>query len=243
MKRKQWLALLLALMLGLSLCLTACGKKDSDAKGADDTKTEQTAAPKKTNPPEEEAEEEDEAWIADGLFLFGTVEGDVYENERLGIGCELKDWTFADSEKLAAINQFGLDTLDEDLKEALQSAQTVTEMYADHRNPTQNVVITVQNMKEVYGFTLEPEQMLDISLPQLPSLMEGAGYTEVNGEKETISFCGADHACLRVTAKIYGIDVYQLILPIASDEYMFVITFSSFGEDSVDDIVSLFYPL
>ena len=244
MKQKRWLALLLALVLALSLGLTACGGRDADDDDADE-KTEETAAPEKTDPPEDEEADagEDTHWIEDGLFMFGTVEGDAYENEALGIGCTLADWTFADADKLAEINQFGSNAFDDDVKKALESAQTVTEMYAERRNPTQNIVITVQNMRETYGFTLGEEQLLDISLPQMPDLMEGAGYTDINAEKTTTVFCGEEHACIRLTAKIYGIDIYQMVIPIAVDDYMFSITFSTFESDTLDEILALFYSL
>lgn len=91
MKRTIALLLVLALAFGL----TACGKEDKDISGKVTPATE--AAPAITEP----APETTEAPAEDRPVSLGRMEGGVYTNEYIGIGCTLDaNWTFKTAEEL-----------------------------------------------------------------------------------------------------------------------------------------------
>ena len=55
-------------------------------------------------------------------FLLGTVNGNVYENSFIGIGCELdKNWNFYNEEQILEVNDMTKDMVGEDYKKYFAS--------------------------------------------------------------------------------------------------------------------------
>ena len=49
-------------------------------------------------------------------IALGTIDGSVYENEYLGIGCQFDGWHIYNSDELQGMNSFAIDKLSQDLK-------------------------------------------------------------------------------------------------------------------------------
>ena len=75
---------------------------------------------------------------------FGTIEGSVYENEYLGIGCQLDRWHFYSIEELGKINTFvTMDQLPHDLRSDIQEQGNMMLMFAETPDKALSVNISV----------------------------------------------------------------------------------------------------
>ena len=232
MKNKKWLAMLLALLLCLSLCLTACSDRDDeDDDDNDDERVEETADPN------------DGEWAQNGLFEMGTVRGIIYENEMIGVGCELDGWTYADAERLAEVNHTGETIMSQDAKEMLENSQTFVEMFAEDGRTGNNVNITVQDMQSVFGTIYDVDEMTDLTVEQFRTMGPGMGYENLKVSAGETDFCGASTPCIILSGTVRGSEIHQIIVPIIVDRYLFSLTATSIGTDVCEDILELFYAL
>lgn len=188
-------------------------------------------------------------WNGDNLYKFGTVNGTTYENEMLGYGVELpSDWKFSDEETIAELNQFGEDFLPEEMAEQIKGMGIIIDMSAANSLDTQNINVQFHNIPISYGEGLAnmitPEVLINLLMLDLGTTLETAGYVDPTVEKTEYTISGDQIAGVKVTGKVLGLDVYQDMLVIkANDQYIAMITITSFGEDNGDEIISRFYRL
>ena len=221
---KKLLALMLALALTLSLA--ACSVKINPTDdGAD--KTEPSSG---------------NIWKED-LFHFGTVNGSDYENDLLGYGCALEGWTFADADMIAQLNQIGKDLLTEDVQEAFEKTGAIMDMFAQTEDGLQNINIQFQDMNVLYSMLLSADKLVDMTIPQLPATLEGAGYENINIEKTTVSLGGDEHPAISIVSEIYGVPTYQKEVVVVRKGYAIFIAVTSMLEDNTDALFELFYKL
>lgn len=216
-KFSRFAALLLALLLAMSLA--ACGKK-TDGGDPD-------PAPAKE-------------------FSAGKVDGSTYTNEYFGFSVSLTEdfgWTYFTDEQIAQVTGQTADILDSDkITEAYDSGKVIMEMYA-MRDDYASVNIAVEKLGKVNGALLDEEGYVDASLNSLPEQLLTAGYTDVDAAKTTVSFAGAEHYAIAVSAAVQDVPVYELLACVKVGDYVAVVTACTYGEDTTADILAAFQAL
>lgn len=213
-KFSRFAALLLALLLAMSLA--ACGKK-TDGGDPDPAPTKE--------------------------FSAGKVDGSTYTNEYFGFSVSLTEdfgWTYFTDEQIAQITGQTAELLDS--KELADAAKVSTEMYA-MRDDYASVNITVEKLGKVNGVLLDEEGYVDASLNSLPDQLLTAGYTDVEAAKTTVSFAGAEHYAIAVSAVVQDVPVYELLACVKVGDYVAVVTACTYGEDTTADILAAFQAL
>lgn len=211
---KRISALLLALLLTVSLA--ACG--------ADDSTDDNDPTPQKE-------------------FSVGVTEGNTYTNEYFGFTATLDGWTFLSRDELNQLYGQVVDLLDDDtVNEAYASGNVVMEMYAvDSAGNTVN--ITVENLGDVNGAKYDEAGCMEASAVALPDQMAAAGYTNVAVEKTTVTFAGAKHSGLRVSAELQGVTLYETLALVKVGNYVASVTFATFETDTTAALMEQFKPL
>lgn len=178
-------------------------------------------------------------------FAGEYEKGDIYKNSILGYGCKLKNWIFLSEEEIAEVNGYR-DNLPEDLEQLIERSGFVIVMAAQSNTMDQEVNINICDMKSQYGdvYTQEElELLLPSMLPDLKTNYEKAGFTNVTVEVTDIDFAGDTYKGILVTSEVSGSLMYQKQLALCIGNYSGVITASSFGKDTTDQIFAHFYPM
>ena len=239
------------LILGISLVIMAagCGKGEinevKDVEKGDFYEEDDVEVDADIELDSEDESDDEELWSADDLLQFGTVDGDVYENVTLGYGCKLEGWSYADEAKIAEMNNLGKDALPEDMQDMIEDTGNVFDMFAESADGMQNINVQFQDIGLLYGALLDAEQIVDLTVEQMPDLLVSAGYDESTVcEKTTVILDGTEYAGISVEGiNMMGIQLYQKMVCIERGEYLVYITATSFLEDSVDEIYANFYSL
>lgn len=221
---------ILALALVFVLALAACGDADISGKVAGPSVP---AAGESTPAPNASSETE---------LQFGDVEGGVYENAYLGIGCKLDEtWTYYGQDMLDEINGMVTDSIDDDeIRKLMEEGSAYYDMYAASEEELSTINIVFENM----GLNLNTEEaFVDGSLELMAKTLESAGMTAVQVEKAKLSFAGKERFAFSVYAEVEGTPVYQKGIVIKKGRYLASITLASFQEDKTDSLLELFYPL
>ncbi len=212
---KKLLALLLALMMVFSFA--ACGEKE--------TADNKTDAGDKSS------------------FTFGTVENNVYENEFIGIGCELPSaWTFYSEEDIMELNNITMSYMDEDFQEAIENATLLYDMYAQSSNGLNNINVVLQKIPQIQLDTLDLEDTFELGFNQAKTALENMGYTNVSFKGEKRKVCGKEMPIGVITSQIGGMPLTQLQFAIKCDGYLASVTISDYTSDG-SDLLGLFYSL
>ncbi len=236
---KRRIALLLALVMLVSLC--ACGKTESEIRGAVTAITEepQTEAPSQT-----EAEEAtEESPVEDVEVKIGLVNGGRYESEFLGVGCELdENWIYATQEEMAQL--MGITTeafADTDYAESIKDAEMFYDMYAANADGLSSINVLLQNLGLIYGTVLTEEQYIELSTQSLSTQLESAGFSNVEWEVVQLDFAGESRPGLKISSEIEGVPYYCTQAYIKSGSYIAVITLATYFEDTTEAMIDYFF--
>ena len=179
----------------------------------------------------------------DAADVFGTVEGDTYENTLLGIGCKLEGWHYNNEEEMAALNNMTKGMVGEEVAKLLDQAAPFQAMMAMEGAGARNVNIQLQNMSanqamiEAVGLKMVAEA----SVPQFKATLESAGFTEVDVSAGEVTVDGETLNAIVGSYKIQGIQVFFKQPWIFKDGYLGNITVSSAQTDTTDEILGYFY--
>ena len=214
MKTTKILALLLAVVTVFGLC--ACAKDVRGTIGND----------------EEEAQLEP-----------GSASGKTYTNRFLGIGCTLKDgWTFSTDEQIAELNGNVQKVLGDDYKKMVEKTDIVYDMGASDGNGNSfNVNIT--NMGLAFNLIYSEEDFARLSMEQTPQMMASAGFDVTDTAISTVTFAGAQHTAIAITATYNGVTVFERIVCIKKGSYMACVTFAVLDKADIDGLCGTFYGL
>ena len=237
---KKFPVLLIA--LSLLLTLAACGSNDDDVRGS-------VADPNSTTPSADGASGQDGSadsggGQADGTdYEVGSMNGGVYTNNFIGIGCTLdENWTYYSDEQLLELNGLVADAVqDEDLSEMLKNNEVIYDMYAAADDGIVTMNICFENLGVLYGTTLDESSYIDIATENAITALESMGYSSVSNEKKSVEFAGAERQCLSITGTIQDVPCYEEVICIKQGNYMAVITLASFYENILEDLRGLFY--
>ena len=182
------------------------------------------------------------------LQLFGTVTGDVYENDYLGIGCKLDGWHYYSEEEIAEANQLARSTIaSADIVDLLENADILFLMMAESPITFDNVNIVLQYMDETnLGIinTLGIDVYLRMSFEEyFKSMLEQAGYQVINTKVINTNIGGIDYPGLEISYINNGIHLQVKQIYSLYGNYMMALTVTAQSQDTVDNILSNFYVL
>ncbi len=182
----------------------------------------------------------------DAHQLFGTVTGDVYENEFLGIGCKLNGWYYYSEEDIAAVNQLTRDVFSsKDISDILDNEDVLYLMMAGALTGSENVNIVLQYENEIYLKMVETvgiEGLLKLYVRDyFSSVLEQAGYQNIDIDVIQISIGGIDFFGIKTSYDYLGAKYYLKQAYSLYGNYMMTLTVSGPDYESIDDILSKFY--
>ncbi len=235
---KKALALLLATILVLSLCLTGCSNEKDIAGTISSSDTP-------ANEPEEET-------LDEGAPLsLGRMQGGVYTNSYMGIQCELdENWTFYSAEELQTlpddINELLGDT---EMGEVLDGITQITDMKAENTNDLTTMNILYQEMglqERLLYSTMSYQDVVDSTLEQSEMIIDSyaaAGMENAVITPVTVEFLGEERPALKTQCETQGVPYYVLqVFDYSIGKYSVTLTVGSFMEDKTEQVLALFTP-
>lgn len=248
MKKRMLLLTLITLMM---MVFTACSSntvKDDSNKEVKIEETEGEDEEAEENEQEDESEvaetDEDDSSSDNEKFAFGVQENNVYENEFLGIGCELDDeWTFYTEEEIQELNNLTMDLYDSDaIDYVLENNMTVIDMMAMTDLGTKNINITLTDLEKV-GFSDNKEAYLSMGISSMASLLEDAGAEDVEVIESEMEFIGETCTCVEVKQTMYGVEMHQLSVYFFRGNYAVNVVVTSTVEGEAKELLEAFYEL
>ncbi len=234
--------ILISLLLILALLLTACGSSKTPAPKADGSTEAEETSDTESGTDAEASTSTSDAW-SDGTFSLGTVEGDTYKNEMLGIGCKLPGWTYADEQEIAEQNEWTAEMMSEDLAERLKDSDNVMLMEASSEDGLTNININVQHIGNLASKVVSEQDFVDAAYPEISNALTEVGVENVKVEKADITVLGEQHAGMVTTGEYMGIAIYQRQFSLIGNGYMASITITSYQDDVTEELLDAFFKL
>lgn len=171
----------------------------------------------------------------------GTVEGNTYTSESLGVVLKLDDtWDIADDAQIAELSGIVTDSLDnEKIREQMENGSVVYDLYAANKDGS-SINITIQKLNLMGSALVTEDAFAEANIKQLPDTLAAAGIKVSNIEKTTVKFAGQDHLALKLSGEVQGLPLYETMVLVKNGSYIFVITNAAFLEDTTPNLVALF---
>ena len=227
---KKLIAILLVLTLLVGL-LTACGSEVPSGQ-VDPVPTESPATTEDT-------------------VSLGRLEGGVYTNPYMGIGCDLDErWTYYSAKELQELPEDISEMMEgSDMEELLSKYPSITDMLAENSESyaSINVVYTYLPLTERLAYKLmNNDTLIDTTLENGESSMrssyESMGLEDITFEKVIITFLGENRTALKTHGTTSGVDYYILqVFDYTLGAYGVTVTASCFGEDITQELLDQFY--
>lgn len=247
---KKILAILL--VLSMLFCMVACGdahEEDEKDEGAEQTFKSDDPADLS---PESETEEltteasteesAEDATESGGLLqgIVGNYNGNYYENEFLGISCELSsEWVVKSEEEIAQLFGMTRDLLDDSaISEMIETSGSACVYMASNANG-ESVNIILENTAS-YGFVLDAEAYIEAAWSTMESALISAGYENLKLEKVSVEFAGEKRFAIAIDADFYGVKIYEVIVPLVYDTCIAAITVATANNNNCDAILACF---
>ena len=216
-------ALLLCLMLVFSL--SACMGEDA-LRGTIGTENSETET--------SETEEID--------LSFGAVEGNVYENDFIGIGCKLDDgWSFYSDEQIKELNNITADIAGEEYMDLMEDANIIYDMYAIDSTQLNNITINLEKVNPVQLLALDIAKNFELTVGTMKSTYENMGYTNFNYEITEVTVDGKKMDAMNITAEANGYTIYQCLTAKKCNGYLANIVVSTYINNTTADLLDNFY--
>jgi len=225
---------IIALFLILSLLLCGCGGSSEPVAGE---VTPQTEAPT-------EAQEEENP------LSVGRIEGGVYTNSYIGIGCEMdENWSFYSAQELQELPGEVQNVVEgSEMAELMEGYTQIFDLQAENVNDllAVNVVYTKIGLQErlVYA-ALSEEETIDATLEQSDMIIQSytqAGMEVESMEKVKVTFLGEEHYGIRTVAQTQGIPIYMVqMMNYDLGSYGVTLTATSYMADNTQAILDMFY--
>ena len=180
--------------------------------------------------------------VSEKEFSMGEIDGLVYENEFIGIGCELEDeWSFMSDEEIKELNNITADVAGEEYEELLEDAELIYDMYAIGGNQLDSINVNLEKYDKVTLDSLVVEDALENTIPILEKSFGNMGYTDIETYLDKINIAEEEFTCLYLTGEIEGVRIYQKVFPIKCNGYLANVTITTYEEDRVDSLAERFY--
>ncbi len=187
-------------------------------------------------------EAETEPAVNDAEFNLGTISGSVYENDFIGIGCNLdSDWRYYSDAEIRQLNNITTDILGDEYKELMESADVVYDMYAINQNGIDSINVTMEKANSLQILLLDINENYKKLAPEMIELYESMGYTNISYTIEDIYISGKSFPAMKIKTEINGVSAYFLSLSLKCNGYLAGVTVGTFYTDYIDDILLDFY--
>lgn len=245
LKRIAALLLAVALLCGLAACGGETQPEETEpettAATEPSTTEPETTEPETTEAPTETEPETTENEALSGLDL-GTVEGNTYTNETLGLRCEMGDsWYVYSEAELASLMGVVADSFsDSVIGDAIENNQSVTVFFAMDTATYGNINITIS--KDSMS-ALGEENFVALMVPQLKPLLEQSGFENVTCTEAEFEFAGQTHTGVDITATVQGMTAYERQVYLMADSCMYVVTATAYEENGTQAMLDTFTAL
>lgn len=252
---KKNLSLILALLLTLSLLLTACGS-DAEVSGSVAPNSDSSATIPAGNVEQEEAPTSEptvpETSVPENELSLGRMEGGIYTNDYVGYACNLdSNWTFLSAKELEQIPSNVSNAISgSELGDALADVQQFTDMMAENVTDltTMNVLYQKLSMQERLAYAvMSEEDTIDATLDQSSMLIDAyaqAGIMVTSMEKVKVTFMGEERFAIYTVSTLENIPYYVLqFFDYDLGAYAVTTTLASYVEDRTGDLCEMFYKL
>ena len=181
-------------------------------------------------------------------FERGVVEGQTYTSQFLGLTCTAPaEFTYLSDEEIAQLNHLAAEAVDDEelakqMRESLENGNQVQDMYlmTDNSLQTVNVMLVKVSAK---GATVDMTAFTKMGMEQIISGYESADMTDVETSRETVTFMGQQYEGICATAAYHDAPVTTVQVCMQVDNYVCVITFTSYVEDRTSEMMDFFSPL
>ena len=245
LKRIAALLMAVALLCGLAGCggetQPEATEVETTAATEPSTTEPETPEPETTEAPTETEPETTENEALSGLDL-GTIDGNTYTNETLGLRCELDaNWYVYTEAELASLMGVVADTLsDTDIGDAVENNQGVTVFFAMDTATYGNLNIAVSKNSM---YSLSEENFVALMVPQMKPLLEQSGFENVTCTEAEFEFAGQTHTGIDITATVQGMTVYERQVYLMADSCMYVVTATAYEENGAQPMLDTFTAL
>lgn len=256
---KKMLSVLLS--ASLIVCLAACGGEEKEVKNAEpevkvsvekpaqkaeqpkEEKSESKPAEKAEEAPKKEAEKPEEPKAAAPKPLtLGSVNGNVYENECLGLGFKLPEnsWKFIDNAQLEEANGIPVTASEAEIKAVLDGSKALYAMMA--QGQTGSVGITLENLTDE-AMKIDDTKYMTALMQKTQDALAQNGIENVDINVGSVKVGAKEYAAAQISSKVEDRQMYQTLFCARSGKTMMVVTLGVVGENSTAALLESFYPL
>lgn len=175
-------------------------------------------------------------------FSLGTITDRNYENKFIGIGCNLDViWNFYTDAQIRELNNQVSDIAGEEFQELMKNADVVYDMMAVHNNKLDNVIVNMEKVNPVQLAALDISANYEKVFPTIKSTFEKMGYSGTGYTLTTVTIGGQEYPAMAITARISGMDMYQILVSIKCNGYLAGITVTTYKANRTSQILDDFY--
>ena len=182
-------------------------------------------------------------------FERGVVDGQTYTSTFLGMSCTVPaEFSYLTDAEIADINNIAADTLSDtelakQLQDNLENGSQIQDMYAMTEGGLQTINVLLSKVSEK-GAAVDMAAFADLGMEQIKTAYQSMGMTDVEASRETVTFMGQQYEGIRLTATYDGnAPVYCVQVYMQEGDYVCVVTFTSYIEDTTADMMGYFSPL
>ena len=175
-------------------------------------------------------------------FTLGTVNGNIYENTFIGIGCTLgSEWTFFSDEQIKEQNSVAADLAGEEYKKLMESAAVVYDMFASHSNQINTIVVNLEKTDKLQLAVLDLDAYFENTVPSIKQALGNMGFTNITHNIGSVKIDSTDFTCLNVISELGEFKMYQTIVAIKCNGYIACLTFSGDSTEAINSALECFY--
>ncbi len=177
-------------------------------------------------------------------FQRGSVEGRTYTSEFLGLTCTApEEFAYLSDQEIAEMNSITLESgedLASAMKQRLEDGGQVQDMYLMTEDALHRVGITVDKVTD--GKTaVDMAAFIENGIAQAEEYYAAIkGMTDVGAAAQTTKFLGGEYDSILTTATYNGFPTQSLQVCIPLEQYICVVTFTSYVEDRTDEMMGFF---
>lgn len=181
-------------------------------------------------------------------FERGVVEGQTYTSQFLGLTCTAPaEFTYLSDEEIAQRNHLAAEAVDAEelvkqMRESLENGNQVQDMYLMTADGLQTVNVMLVKVS-AKGATVDMTAFTKMGMEQIISGYQSADMTDVEASRETVTFMGQQYEGICATAAYHDAPVTTVQVCMQVDNYVCVITFTSYVEDRTSEMMDFFSPL
>lgn len=177
-------------------------------------------------------------------FQRGSVEGRTYTSEFLGLTCTApEEFAYLSDQEIAEMNSITLESgedLASAMKQRLEDGGQVQDMYLMTEDALHRVGVTVDKVTD--GKTaVDMAAFIENGIAQAEEYYAAIeGMTDVGAAAQTTKFLGGEYDSILTTATYNGFPTQSLQVCIPLEQYICVVTFTSYVEDRTDEMMGFF---